>query len=303
MILAKKNCITLGHSPDADDAFMFYALSENKIETHGLKFEHILQDIQTLNERALRAELDITALSLHAYAFVSDKYALTTCGASIGDNYGPMIVATRPMSREELKETTIAIPGRMTTAFLLLSLFMGAKGDGCANPKPSLRDAKQSKIENLKSQYVHFNEIIPQMKAGRFEAGLIIHEGQLTYAKEGLHKVVDLGEWWKADTGGLPCPLGVNGVKKFLGYDMCRTLSEILKASIEYGLKHRAEGVKHAMKYGRDLTMQETDRFVGMYVNDFTLDMGEQGRKACQLMLDRAAESGLIPSKTEIEFV
>ncbi len=295
MISAKKNLITLGHSPDADDAFMFHALSENKIETHGLKFEHILQDIQTLNERALRAELDITALSLHAYAHVADKYALTSCGASIGDNYGPMIVARKPMSVPELRDTTIAIPGRMTTAYLLLSLFFGAKGDGSANSK--------SKIQNLKSQHVHFDEIIPQLKAAKFEAGLIIHEGQLTYAKEGLHKIVDLGEWWKSDTGGLPCPLGVNGVKKFLGYEMCRQLSDILKASVEYGLAHRAEGVKHAMKYGRDLTTQETDKFVGMYVNEFTVDMGTRGKQACQLMLDRAADSGLIPSKVEIEFV
>jgi 1,4-dihydroxy-6-naphthoate synthase len=295
MISAKKNLITLGHSPDADDAFMFYALSENKIETHGLTFEHILQDIQTLNERALRAELDITALSLHAYAHVADKYALTRCGASIGDNYGPMIVATRPMSREELLTTAIAIPGKMTTAFLLLSLYLGLKGDNSANPK--------SKIQNPKFVHVHFDQIIPQLRAGEFEAGLIIHEGQLTYAKEGLHKVVDLGEWWKQDTGGLPCPLGVNGVKKFLGYEMCRQLSEILKASIEYGLAHRVEGVKHAMKYGRDLTTQETDKFVGMYVNDLTVDMGEKGQQACQLMLDRAAGNGLIPSRTEIEFV
>jgi 1,4-dihydroxy-6-naphthoate synthase len=285
---AKKNLITLGHSPDADDAFMFYALSENKIETHGLKFAHMLQDIQTLNQRALRAELDITALSLHAYAFVADKYALTSCGASVGDNYGPLIVARRPMSREELRHAPIAIPGTMTTAFLLLRLFLGSKGE-----KPA----------DFKWAQVPFDEILPQVKAGKFEAGLIIHEGQLTYAKQGLHKIVDLGQWWKSDTNGLPCPLGVNGVKKFLGHETCRQLSEILKASIEYGLAHRADAVKHARKYGRDLTPQETDQFIGMYVNDFTRDMGERGRKACQLMLDRAADSGLIPSKVEIEFV
>jgi len=284
----KSRLITLGHSPDADDAFMFYALSEGKIDTHGLQFEHILQDIQTLNERALRAELDITALSLHAYAFVADKYALTSCGASIGDNYGPMIVARRPMTGDDLKRVTIAVPGTMTTAFLLLRLYLGSRGE-----KPS----------DFQWAHVHFDQIIPAVKSGEFEAGLIIHEGQLTYQKEGLHKIADLGEWWHGQTGGLPCPLGVNGVKKWLGFEQCRQLSQILKASIEYGLKHRTDGIAHAMKYGRDLTTQETDKFVGMYVNDFTVDMGERGRRACQVMLDRAADTGLIPSKTEIEFV
>jgi 1,4-dihydroxy-6-naphthoate synthase len=285
---ATRRTITLGHSPDADDAFMFYALSEHKVDTRGLRFEHILQDIQTLNERATRAELDITALSLHAYAFVADKYALTTCGASMGDNYGPMLVARRPMSGEELKDVTIAVPGRMTTAFLLLRLYLGSRGE-----KPN----------DFQWEHVPFDQIIPAVKAGKFDAGLIIHEGQLTYAKENLHKLVDLGEWWHAETGGLPCPLGVNGVKKILGYELCRQLAQILKASIEYGLTHRADGVKHAMKYGRDLSTQETDKFVGMYVNELTVDMGERGRRACELLLSRAAERGIIPAQTEIEFV
>ncbi|MFO0984783.1 MAG: MqnA/MqnD/SBP family protein [Planctomycetota bacterium] len=272
--------LTLGHSPDPDDAFMFYALAAGRINTGALRFRHILQDIETLNRRALKGELDITALSLHAYAFVLDRYALLPSGASMGDGYGPIVIARTTMSVADLAHRRIAVPGELTTAFLALKLL-------------------QPHIEH---EVLPFDRIIEAVEAGRNEAGLLIHEGQITYAARGLQKVVDLGEWWRAETG-LPLPLGVNVVRKDLGASLMRDVSRYLSESIAYGLMHREEAVRHAQRYGRDLDAKLTDRFVGMYVNDLTVDYGERGRHAVRLLLDRAHEASLIPRPVELEFV
>ena len=277
--------LTLGHSPDPDDAFMFYALAKHLLPTPGFEFEHILQDIQTLNERATRAELDITAISIHAYAYVLKDYALLRSGASMGDDYGPMIVGKREFTREELRTTKIAVPGLMTSAFLALQLYLGV-------PK-----------EKLNFVVVPFDQIFDAIARGDAEAGLIIHEGQLTYAGEGLALSTDLGQWWSAETGGLPLPLGGNAVKKSLGQKTITELSEILYQSIKYGLDHRAAGVEHALPLGRGLDRALADKFIGMYVNDLTLDYGERGKKGVRLFLDRAHEAGLIPAPVELEFV
>jgi 1,4-dihydroxy-6-naphthoate synthase len=277
--------LTLGHSPDPDDAFMFYALARHLLPTPGYEFEHILQDIQTLNERATRAELDITAISIHAYAYVLKDYALLRSGASMGDNYGPMIVGKRKFSREELRKVKIAVPGLMTSAFLQLQLFLGV-------PK-----------EKLNYVVVPFDQIFDVIARGEAEAGLIIHEGQLTYASEGLVVSADMGEWWSAETGGLPLPLGGNAVKKSLGTKAIGEISEILYQSIKYGLDHRAAGVEHALPLGRGLDRALADKFIGMYVNDLTLDYGERGKKGVRLFLDRAHQAGLIPAPVELEFV
>lgn len=271
--------ITLGHSPDPDDAFMFYALAADKIDTDGLTFRHIIEDIETLNRRATNAELDVTAVSIHAYAYVLDQYALLTSGASMGDNYGPLVIAREPMPPGRLKTATIAIPGEMTTAYLALRLYMG----------------------DAKTVVIPFDQIMDAVEQGRVEAGLLIHEGQLTYAARGFHKVVDLGEWWKSETG-LPLPLGGNAIKKSLGPDLIAKVSRLLRESIEYGLANRAPAVDHSMKYGRGMETEMTDKFVGMYVNDYTIDYGEQGRKAVRLLLKRAHEAGIIPNPVEIEF-
>jgi len=277
--------LTLGHSPDPDDAFMFYALAKHLLPTPGFEFEHILQDIQTLNERATRAELDITAISIHAYAYVLKDYALLRSGASMGDDYGPMIVGKREFTREELRTTKIAVPGLMTSAFLALQLYLGV-------PK-----------EKLNFVVVPFDQIFDAIARGDAEAGLIIHEGQLTYAGEGLALSTDLGQWWSAETGGLPLPLGGNAVKKSLGQKTITELSEILYQSIKYGLDHRAAGVEHALPLGRGLDRALADKFIGMYVNDLTLDYGERGKKGVRLFLDRAHHAGLIPAPVELEFV
>jgi 1,4-dihydroxy-6-naphthoate synthase len=269
--------LTLAHSPDADDAFMFYALAENLIDTKGWEFEHILQDIQTLNERAARGELDITAVSIHAYSYIADRYALMSCGASMGDNYGPMVVTKDAgVSVADLKKRVIAVPGLRTSAYMSLCLALGKEQPVVAVP---------------------FDEILEGVRDGKYEAGLLIHEGQLTYQEEGLHSVINLGEWWFERTGGLPLPLGGNVIRRDFGDEAIREIDGILRESIRYGLEHRDEAVRHSMKWGRGLEQERTDKFVGMYVNELTLDYGERGRKAIELFLDEGVATGVIPSR------
>ncbi|HEX8091283.1 MAG TPA: MqnA/MqnD/SBP family protein, partial [Blastocatellia bacterium] len=252
-----KRDITLGHSPDPDDAFMFYALAADKIPTDGLSFRHIIEDIETLNRRAMNAELDVTAISIHAYAHVLDQYALLTSGASMGDNYGPLVISREPMSIADLRDARVAVPGEMTTAYMALRLCVG----------------------EVKKTVIPFDKIMDAVERGESDAGLLIHEGQLTYAARGFNKVVDLGEWWKSETG-LPLPLGGNAIKKSLGPRLIERVSGLLRESIEYGLGHRQVAVRHSMKYGRGMEESLTDKFVGMYVNDYTIDYGERGREA-----------------------
>lgn len=269
---------------------MFYAMAEGKIDTHGYKFQHILQDIQTLNERATRGELHISAISIHAYAYVMDQYALLPCGASMGDGYGPMLIAT---NREGLPENAtddqikawlrgkrIAVPGKMTSAYLALQLYLG----------------------ECETVVVPFDEIFDHVRRGESPVGLIIHEGQLTYARDGFLKIRDFGEWWK-DSTGLPLPLGGNAIRKDLPPALRKELSDILEESIRYGLEHRAAGVAHAMPLARDMNTELADQFIGMYVNDYTLDYGDSGRRAIELFLKRASDAGLIPAPVELEFV
>jgi len=277
--------LTLGHSPDPDDAFMFYGLAKELIPTHGFKFEHILQDIQTLNERATRGELDITAVSIHAYAYVSDKYALLPSGASMGDGYGPMLVAKRKFSREEIAKKKIAVPGKMTSAFLALQLWMGKSAN------------------EFNFVVVPFDEIFHAVRSGMADVGLIIHEGQLTYQNEGLAVCEDLGVWWGQENDGLPLPLGGNVIHKRFDPATRKTISDILTASIQYSLDHRAEAVEHALQYARDMGRDLADKFVGMYVNHWTLDYGEHGREAIRRFLGQAFERKLIPHRQELEFV
>jgi 1,4-dihydroxy-6-naphthoate synthase len=274
--------LTLGHSPDPDDAFMFYGLACGKLDSGNWRFEHVLQDIQTLNERALRGELDITAISIHAYPYVCDKYALTNCGSSMGDGYGPMVVAREEMTVDDLRGRLIAIPGEMTTAFLGLNLLLG-KG-------------------SFRHNVVMFDEILSQVADGKADAGLIIHEGQLTYQNHNLFKVIDLGEWWKKETE-LPLPLGGNCIRRDLGGDNMTEVSAILKRSIEYSLEHRSEAVAHALQYARDMGTDLADRFVGMYVNQWTVDYGDAGREAVKELLRRGADAGLMPAVEQIDFV
>ena len=271
--------ITLGHSPDPDDAFMFYALAADKIDTHGLAFAHVIQDIETLNRRAMNAELDVTAVSIHAYAYVLDQYALLTSGASMGDNYGPLVIAREPMTLDQLRSATIAVPGLMTTAYLTLRLCVG----------------------EVKTVVVPFDQIMDAVERGDVDAGLLIHEGQLTYSARGFAKVIDLGEWWMNETG-LPLPLGGNAIKKSLGGELIAEISDLLRESIEYGLANREVAVRHSMKYGRGMVESLTDKFVGMYVNDYTIDYGERGRAAVKLLLERAHEAGIIPRPVQLEF-
>ncbi len=277
--------LTLGHSPDPDDAFMFYGLAKDLIPTPGFRFEHILQDIQTLNERATRGELDISAVSIHAYAFVSDKYALLPSGASMGDGYGPMLVARRKFSREEISGKRIAVPGTMTSAFLALQLWLG---------KPA---------KDFDFVVVPFDQIFQTVNSGAAEVGLIIHEGQLTYANEGLVVCADLGVWWGQENDGLPLPLGGNVIHKRFAPADRKTISDILTASIQFSLDHRPEAVQHALQYARDMGRDLADRFVGMYVNHWTLDYGDRGRESIRRFLGRAFERGLIGHRQELEFV
>jgi len=277
--------LTLGHSPDPDDAFMFYALAKDLIPTGGFRFQHILQDIQTLNERATRGELDITAVSIHAYAYVSDKYALLPSGASMGDGYGPMLVAKQKFTRAEILQKKIAVPGTMTSAFLALQLWLG---------KPA---------KELNFVVVPFDEIFAAVKSGVAEVGLIIHEGQLTYQNEGLVVCEDLGVWWGRENDGLPLPLGGNVIHKRFDPATRKNISDTLTASIQFSLDHRAEAVQHALQYARDMGSDLADKFVGMYVNHWTLDYGERGRKSIRRFLGQAFERGLIPHQQELEFV
>lgn len=278
--------LRLGHSPDPDDAFMFYALAQEPplIDTRGYRFQHVLQDIQTLNQRAMNGELEITAISIHAYPYVADKYFLTSCGSSMGDKYGPMVIAPRPMSIADLKGKTIAIPGELTTAFLALQLCLGKAG------------------EAFQFQVVEFDQIPRHLKEGKADAGLIIHEGQLTFKTLGLHLVVDLGAWWHEQTR-LPLPLGGNCIRKDLGRSDCEEITAVLKQSIQYSLDHRAPAVEYALQFGRDLDRQLADQFVGMYVNQWTLDYGPRGREAIKALLERGAEKGLVANISQIEYV
>ena len=279
MITTTTRTIHVAHSPDSDDAFMFYALAEGKIDTGGLRYVHELQDIQTLNQRALRGELEVSAISIHAYAYVADRYALLPHGASMGERYGPRLVAPTAMKPRDVRGKRIAIPGTMTTAHLALRLF---EPDFVAVPTP-------------------FDEIEDAVLNGSVDLGLLIHEGQLTYAERGLHLVADMGEWWFGETG-LPLPLGGNVVRKDLGDDLIKTISRHLRASIAYGLQHRTAALDHAMRYARGLERGKADTFIGMYVNDRTLDYGETGRQAVIELLERGASKRIIPHRVLVEF-
>jgi 1,4-dihydroxy-6-naphthoate synthase len=272
--------IHVAHSPDSDDAFMFYALAEGKIDTGDLRYEHELQDIETLNRRALKGELEVTAVSIHAYAHLTDRYALLPHGASIGDGYGPRLVARTPVTRAGVKGKRIAIPGTLTTAYLAMRLY---EPDFEAVPVP-------------------FDQIEDAVVNGDVDLGLLIHEGQLTFGERGLHLVVDLGEWWMGETG-LPLPLGGNVIRKDLGRDLMLRVSKHLHESIAYALDHRKGALDHAMRYARGLDRSKADTFVGMYVNDWTLDYGERGRRAVSELLARGASAGLIPHTVTVEFV
>ena len=280
---------TLGHSPDPDDAFMFYAMAANKIDLRGYRFKHQLEDIQTLNERAMRGELHISALSIHAYAYVSDKYLLLPCGASMGDGYGPLLIEKKPNvdrrtsneeERERLRNCLIAVPGTMTSAFLALKLY----------------------LDKFNYVVVPFDQIFEAVRSGHTDAGLIIHEGQLTYARSGFAKLIDLGEWWKLRTG-LPLPLGGNVLRRDIPLEIQSELSAILRESIEFGLAHLAEAVQHSMPYARDMDSDLTSKFIGMYVNEFTRDYGEVGREAIRRFLGEARERGYIDRGVSIDFV
>jgi len=280
MALMEPREICIGHSPDPDDAFMFYALTHGKIDTCGLTFTEKIEDIESLNHRAVEGELEVTAISAHAYGYVMDTYALLPNGGSFGDRCGPIIVANRPMDVGELADVRIAVPGTMTSAYLLLKLL----------------------LMNFRFEVVPFDRVMEAVKSGEAEAGLLIHEGQLTYQQMGLHKVVDLGDWWHADTG-LPVPLGVNVVRKNLGKQLMRKIADLLQQSIEYAHAHREEAVAHAMKYGRGMDAAMTDHFVGMYVNPWTSNMGEKGREAIARLLTRGYHAALLPRPVHLEFV
>ena len=272
--------ITVAHSPDSDDAFMFYALATNKVRSAGLRFSHTLTDIETLNRKALEGVYDVTAISFHAYPYIQDKYALLPSGGSVGDGYGPMIVAKRAISQSDIKQIRIAVPGTMTTAFLALNLF----------------------APGIETAVVPFDQIIPEVIAGNYEAGLIIHEGQLTFDKAGLHRIIDLGKWWQKVTG-LPLPLGGNAIRRDLGPELMASVSGTIKESIQYALDHREEALAYAMQFARDLDTQLADRFVGMYVNERPLDYGPDGREAVRRLLDMGHKAGIIPRPAQVDFV
>ena len=272
--------IRLGHSPDADDAFMFWALAAGRIDTGGFEFQHVLRDIQTLNEWALEGKLETTAISLHTYPYVQDRYVLLPHGASMGAGYGPIVVGREPMPLQRLSEIEIAVPGRMTTAFLVLRMAIG----------------------DFRYREVPFDRIMDEVRSGAVEAGLLIHEGQLTYEAEGFAKVLDLGEWWMLETG-LPLPLGANVARRDLGEGTLQELSEVLAASIRAGLEHRGEAMAYAMEFSRGLEPHLADRFVGMYVNELTEDYGDEGRQAVRELLQRAEKLGTFPAPVRVEFV
>ena len=272
--------ITVAHSPDSDDAFMFYALATNRVRASGIKFAHTLCDIETLNRKALEGFYDVTAISFHAYPYIQDKYALLASGGSVGEGYGPMIVARRVHSLDEIKRLRIAIPGKLTTAYLALKLF----------------------APQIETEIVPFDRIIPEVLAGKHEAGLIIHEGQLTYDQSGLHRIVDLGKWWRDQTG-LPLPLGGNAIRRDLGPELMTSVARAIKQSIQYALDHRSEALSYAMQFARDLDPGLADKFIGMYVNERTLDYGEAGRAAIRRLLEMGHEAGIIPQRANVEFV
>ena len=272
--------ITVAHSPDSDDAFMFYGLATNKVRVPSLRFSHTLCDIETLNRKAQEGVYDVTAISFHAYPYIQDHYALMSCGGSVGDGYGPMIVSTRLFTQTEVKRKKIAVPGTLTTAYLALKLF----------------------APGIEVEVVPFDQIIPQILEGKHEAGLIIHEGQLTYDKSGLHRVVDLGKWWQKVTG-LPLPLGGNAIRRSLGREMIASVSQALHDSIQYAIDHREEALAYAMQFARDLDPQLADKFVGMYVNERTLDYGSDGREAVRRLLDMGHKAGIIPQRPRVEWV
>src|SRR4051812_34128289 len=275
-----KKDIRVAHSPDSDDAFMFYALATRKIDTGDFNYIHLLNDIETLNRKALEGEYEVSAVSFHAYAYLSQQYALLSCGASMGRNYGPIVISGRPMQAKTLVEKVVAIPGTLTTAFLALKLF---------EPK-------------VKYEVVPFDKILEEVQKGKYEAGLLIHEGQLTYREMGMHKVLDLGEWWLERTD-LPLPLGGNVIKRDLGRETMERVGQDIKKSIQYGLDHREEAMAYAIQFSRGLDTQKADRFIGMYVNELTLDYGPEGREAVRRLLDEAHEKGIIPKKVELEFI
>jgi 1,4-dihydroxy-6-naphthoate synthase len=271
--------ITVAHSPDSDDAFMFYGLATNKVRVPGLRFTHTLCDIETLNQKAMEGVYDVTAISFHAYPYVQHNYALLPSGGSVGDGYGPMVVAPRSYSVADIKHKKIAVPGLMTTAYLVLRLF----------------------APGIETEVVPFDQIIPQVLEGKYDAGLIIHEGQLTYDKSGLHRIVDLGKWWQKMTG-LPLPLGGNAIRRALGPQLMSSVGGALRDSIQYALDHRDEALAYAMQFARDLDSQLADRFVGMYVNERTLDYGPDGREAVRRLLDMGYKAGIIPQESNVEF-
>jgi len=272
--------ITVAHSPDSDDAFMFYGLATHKVRTPGLKFTHTLCDIETLNQKAREGVYDVTAISFHAYPYVQDKYALMACGGSVGEGYGPMIVSPRPFTASEIKSKRIAVPGTLTTAYLALNLF----------------------APGVETEVVPFDQIIPHVLEGKYEAGLIIHEGQLTYEKSGLHRIVDLGKWWLKVTG-LPLPLGGNAIRRELGPQLMQVVTQALRESIQYGLDHREEALSYAMQFARDLDNPTADKFVGMYVNERTLDYGPDGREAVRRLLDMGHKAGIIGLEAKVDWV
>jgi 1,4-dihydroxy-6-naphthoate synthase len=271
--------ITVAHSPDSDDAFMFYGLATNKVRAPGLRFSHVLCDIETLNQKALQCVYDVTAISFHAYPYIQAHYALLPSGGSVGEGYGPTIVAPRAYSTSDIKQKRIAVPGTMTTAYLVLKLF----------------------APGIATEVVPFDQIIPQVLEGKHDAGLIIHEGQLTYDKSGLHRIVDLGKWWQKVTG-LPLPLGGNAVRRSLGPQLMSQVASALRESIQYALDHREEALAYAMQFARDLDPQMADKFVGMYVNERTLDYGPDGREAVRRLLDMGHKAGIIPQEAAVEF-
>jgi len=274
--------IKVAHSPDSDDAFMFYGLATNKVRVPGYKFTHVLTDIETLNQRAIHDPFyDVTAISFHAYPYLQDEYALMACGGSVGEGYGPMIVAPRKYTTDEVKKLKIAVPGELTTAFLTLRLF---------HPEVAY-------------EVVPFDQIIPRVVAGEFEAGLIIHEGQLTYGDNGLHKVLDMGIWWREETGGLPLPLGGNAIRRSLGAESMHIATQALRDSIQHALDHRPQALEYAMQFARDLDPNLANKFVGMYVNERTLNYGDDGREAIKKLLDMGYERGVIPHKAKVDFI
>jgi 1,4-dihydroxy-6-naphthoate synthase len=277
---AETRTISVAHSPDSDDAFMFYGLATNKLDTGNLKFEHTLKDIQTLNEAAKQGVYDVTAISFHAFAYVADKYALLPHGASIGDKYGPILVSREPRKAEDISKMKIAVPGELTSAFLALRIYN----------------------QDFEYTVVPFDQIIEEVKRGKADAGLLIHEGQLFYKQMGLDKVLDLGEWWHEKTG-LPLPMGGNVIRRDLGEDLMRQVSKYLRQSIQYSMENREDALAYAMQFARDMQPELADRFVAMWVNELTLDYGDRGREGVKRLLQEGYEKGIIPNKVEIEFV